>query len=97
MLKFLSSKEAEAFAREIALLILTDLSKSSAKSGKGFSAAAEKAMRKAAHQIERFASKQRLNWYQRSKAANAFLWALKEGGCSKDYADRLTEWFVHQL
>ena len=62
-----------------------------------FTAKAEKTLVKAARQLQDFKARQPLNFYTRSKLANAFLWALKDAGCPPAYADELAEWLTLRL
>ena len=40
---------------------------------------------------------ERLNVYKKGKLANAFLWKLRDSGCSQDYANQLTDWLSVRL
>jgi hypothetical protein len=95
--KMFSSRDAEAFARELAAFILDDLGQAVGKPDPKFRLKAEKALNRAARRIDQFKATTRLNWFQRSRASNAFLWTLKERECPKEYADELTEWFVMRV
>ena len=91
------SREAQAFARELAGFILDELGDAAQAPGPKFKGKAERALKKAARRIDEFKSRHRLNWFQRSRAGNAFLWALKDRGCHEAYANELAEWFVLQV
>lgn len=95
--KMFSSRDAQAFGRELAAFILDELGQALAKSDPKFKVKAEKALTRAARRIDQFKTTNKLNWFQRSRAANAFLWALKDRQCPPAYADELTEWFVARL
>ncbi len=95
--KMFSSRDAEAFARELAAFILDDLGQAVAKPGPKFRDKAAKALERAARRVDQFKATHRLNWFQRSRAANAFLWALKDRQCPEAYANELTEWFVMRV
>jgi len=91
------SKEAEAFGRDVAKFIISELAgRMNAHDGK-FASKAEKTMVKAARRLQDFKAAHPLNFYTRSKLANAFLWALKDAGCPDAYADELTEWLTLRL
>lgn len=92
--KLISSKEAQDFARELAGSILDELGAAIQEPEKKFSAKAERALKKAERRITDYKAGHRVNWFQRSRAANVFLWTLKERQCPEPYARTLTEWFV---
>lgn len=92
-----NSSEAEAMAHELATLILGHLSAASRQSGKKFHAKADKILVRVEKRIAQYKTSHSINWYQRSRASNNFLWTLKDGGCSDDYANELTRWFVLRL
>jgi hypothetical protein len=81
----------------MATLVLSELSASVHKRDAKFAARAEKVLIRVDRQVQEFRSRQRLNFYKRSKAANTFLWALKDGGCPPEYASELTEWLALRL
>lgn len=91
------SSQAQAFARELAAFIVAELAGRLDTRDAKFSAKAEKTLAKAARRLQDFKARQRLNFYTRSKLANAFLWALKDAGCPPAYADELTEWLTLRL
>jgi len=95
--RLFSSHDAEAFARELAGAILDDLGQAAGKTDPKFRAKADKALARAAGRIAQFKAVHKVNWLQRSRAANAFLWALKDRQCPSAYADELTEWFVLRI
>jgi hypothetical protein len=66
-------------------------------SDKKFTARTESAMKQMARRIDEFKLRQALNVYKRAKLANAFKWALRDGGYNAEYIDRLTEWLVARL
>lgn len=97
MLKFLRSAEAEAFAKSLAGEIAKQLDLAAAQGSRKFETRAAKSLGQSERKIVEFKSRLSLNWVQRSRTANAFLWTLKETGCPDEYARQLTEWFVMQL
>jgi hypothetical protein len=92
--QWFNSRDAQAFARELAAFLLDDLGHAVAKPGPKFREKAGKSLARAERRIEQFRATNRLNWFQRSRAANAFLWTLKDRQCPPAYADELTEWFT---
>ena len=54
-------------------------------------------MVRAARKVDAFKKAEPLNFYKKSKLANAFLWGLKDAGCPHDYADDLTRWLTVRL
>ncbi|MBE7367423.1 hypothetical protein [Ramlibacter pallidus] len=89
--------EAEAFGRELAAFMVQEhrgeLDALNVKQTKR----ATKVMVKATRKIQEFRATHRLNVYQKSKLANAFLWQLKDGGWPPEYAEQVTEWLTLQL
>jgi len=92
-----NSREAEAFARELAELILLELKGQMHARDAKFAAKAEKTLAKAARRLQDFKSRRKLNFYTKSRLANSFLWALKDAQCPSAYADELTEWLTLRL
>lgn len=92
-----NTTDAQAIARELATLILSHLSEASRHSDNKYQGKAGKVLVRAEHRIVDYKKTHTVNWYQRSRAANAFLWTLKDGGCPEDYANELTQWFVLRL
>jgi hypothetical protein len=91
------SAQAQDFARELAAFMVAELAgKRDARDAK-FSAKAEKTLAKAARRLQDFKARHPLNFYTRSKLANAFLWALKDAGLPPAYADELAEWLTLRL
>jgi len=97
MLQYFNTRNSDRFARELAQELMTELGASIGKKDAKFTAKAEKALVRADGKVRSFKAKERLNFYKRSKLANAFLWALKDGGCPPDYASELTEWLTLRL
>ena len=97
MLTWFDTRESDRFARELAQELLADLGVSAERKEAKFTAKAEKALIKADGKVRGFTSRERMNFYKRSKLANSFLWALRDGGCPKDYANELTEWLTLRL
>lgn len=92
--KAFSSGETQAFARRVAEQILHDLDGARQHTDRQFKVRADKALARAERDIRTFKAQHRVNWFQRARAANAFLWTLRDGGCPPDYADELARWFV---
>ena len=90
---------AEAFGRELASYFLEELRGENLESLRGKAKTrAEKVMTRANNRILDFhAKKGRLNFLQKSKLANTFLWALKDGGLPDAYANQLTDWLTPRL
>ena len=98
LFRWFDSSEAEAFARELAAFMVEDLRGENLDSLQGKSRKrAERTMLKAGRRIQDFRAKRRLNFYTKSKAANAFLWQLKEAGWPPAYATQMTEWLTLRL
>jgi hypothetical protein len=96
-IRWLETAPSRQFAAELAAFILKDLnSRQAGKEGK-FMQKAQKVLVKSAIRVQAFKAQHPLNFYQRSRLANAFLWALKDGGCPTEYADELTEWLTLRL
>jgi hypothetical protein len=96
ILKWFDTAEAVHFAQELAAFMLSELAVSARKRDAKFAAKAEKVIVRSAHRVQQFqlGLGRPLNFYQKSKLANAFLWALKDGGCPPDYAQELTDWLM---
>lgn len=92
-----SSSASVRFGNELAGFVLAELSGSAGKHETKFSAKAEKALIRADQRVRDFKARERLNVYKKAKLANAFLWTLKDRGCSEEYAGQLTEWLSHRL
>ncbi len=95
--KWFMTSDTKDFARELAQLFLTELKGASAKRDAKFKVRAEKVMVAAARRLQDFKQTHSLNFFTKSRLANAFLWALKDGGCPPEYADELTEWLTLRL
>ena len=93
----LASKDADAFAKQLAAELVAQLGDASERGSRKFQARAGKALAQAERRISAFKTEHKLNWMQRSKCSNTFLWALKDAGCPESYAQELTQWFVTQL
>ncbi len=76
---------------------MKELSRSVHNRDKKFVDKAAKVMVKAARKVDEFKKGAALNFYKKSKLANAFLWGLKEAECPHDYADELTRWLTVRL
>jgi hypothetical protein len=97
MFDWFSTSRSEAFARELAGQFLQDLKTSAGKTEAKFSARAEKILGRLDARVRAFAAAEKMNVYKRAKLANTFLWTLKDGGCSEDYAQKATEWLTFRL
>jgi hypothetical protein len=73
------------------------LSGSATRNDAKFTAKAEKALVRADQRVQDFKARERLNVYKKAKLANAFLWTLKDRGCSQEYANSLTDWLSVRL
>jgi hypothetical protein len=96
MLKWFDARPSVAFGQELARELLDALGAAGTRDAK-FAAKAEKALIRADGKVRDFRRTQPMNVYKRSRLANAFLWALKDGGCPDDYARELTEWLTYRL
>lgn len=97
MFKWFSSVESERFGKELAGFVLSELAASVGKHEAKFTAKAEKALVRADQRVRDYKARERINFYKKAKLANAFLWTLKDGGCSPEYANQLTEWLSLRL
>jgi len=97
VLKWLDATASEDFGKELAAFIMEDLSGSVDKRDAKFTAKAEKVLNKAARKVDDFKKREPLNFYKKSKLANAFLWSLKDKGCPHDYTNELTRWLAVRL
>lgn len=77
--------------------MVRDLGDAARKREPKFRRKAERVLQEAESQISQFVAGNRLNWYQRSRAANEFLWVLKDHQCDHDYAQELTQWLMLRL
>lgn len=97
MFNWFDVRPSVRFGQELAQELLTSLSAMTGKRDAKFAAKAEKALIKADRRVHDFCRKERMNFYKRSRLANAFLWTLKDGGCPEQYATELTGWLTHRL
>jgi hypothetical protein len=97
MLSWFSSSESVRFGKDLANFVLAELSGSATKNDAKFTAKAEKALVRADQRVQDFKARERLNVYKKAKLANAFLWTLKDRGCSQEYANSLTDWLSVRL
>ncbi|MBG9388903.1 hypothetical protein [Caenimonas aquaedulcis] len=97
MFKWFATAEAERFGKELAQFILAELSGSARKREAKFAVRAEKILIRADLRVREFRAREPLNFYKKSKLANAFLWALKDGGCDEAYLTELTDWLTIRL
>ncbi|HTH78278.1 MAG TPA: hypothetical protein VL180_05845 [Burkholderiales bacterium] len=97
MFNWFSSGESQRFGKELAMFILAELSGSADRRADKFTAKAEKVLVNADKRVRDFKTQERMNFYKKAKLANAFLWTLKDNGCSEDYANKLTDWLSVRL
>lgn len=97
MFNWFSSSESVRFGKELAGFVLGELAGISAKGDTKFTAKAEKLLVRADQRVQEFRARERLNVYKKAKLANAFLWALRDAGCSPEYANQLTDWLSVRL
>jgi hypothetical protein len=97
MLNWFSSAESQRFGQELATFVLSELSGSADRRADKFTAKAEKVLAVADQRLRDFKSRERLNVFKKAKLANAFLWTLRDNGCSAEYADKLTDWLSVRL
>ena len=81
----------------LALTIFVELSGAAAISDAKYRAKVEKVLGKSQRQVEQFKTTHRLNFYKKSRMANAFLWVLKDEGCPNEFAAELTDWLTLRL
>ena len=92
MFKWFSSTESVRFGNELAAFVLSELAASNVKNDAKFAARAERALMRADQRLQEFKARERLNFFKKAKLANAFLWTLRDNGCSDEYANKLTDW-----
>lgn len=97
MFSWFSTTEAERFGKDLAAFLLGELGNAATKGDAKFTGKAQKVLARAEEQIRQLKTRERLNFYKRAKLANAFLWALKDGGSSPEYANQLTDWLSVRL
>jgi hypothetical protein len=97
MFSAFSAAEANRFGKELAGFLLSEMAAAPSQSDAKFAAKVEKLLLRADQRVAEFKKAQSLNFYQRARLANTFLWTLKEGGCSDEYADKLTSWLSMRL
>ncbi|MBC5782777.1 hypothetical protein H8N03_07450 [Ramlibacter sp. USB13] len=97
MFSWFSTAESVRFGQELATFVLSELSASAAKNDAKFTAKAEKALLRADERLQQFKVRERMNVFKKAKLANAFLWTLKDSGCSEEYASSLTDWLSVRL
>ena len=97
MFGWFAAGASKRFGKELATLLMADIASASAQSDRKFSAKAERALVKAARRVDEFRRSERLNGYKKAQLANAFLWTLKDGGCSPEYTRQLTDWLTERL
>jgi hypothetical protein len=97
LLRWFDTREATAFGGELARFILTQLGGRLEARDEKFKTKAAKTLVQAGRRLDEFKSSHALNFYTKGRLANAFLWALKDGGCPAAYADELTGWLTRSL
>jgi hypothetical protein len=97
ILKWFAAADVERFGKELAQFILSELEGSMHKRDAKFAARAGKTLNRAAARLQEFEARETMNFYKKSKLANAFLWALKDAGCPDEYANELTDWLTVRL
>ena len=97
MLKWLDARAATQFGQELAQDLLSTLAGSMSARDAKFAVKAEKALIRADRRVREFKDRERLNFYKKAKLANAFLWTLKDSGCTEAYANELTDWLSVRL
>jgi hypothetical protein len=97
MFKWFSSTESVRFGGELATFVLAELAAANVKQQAKFAAKAEKALLRADQRLQEFKAREGLNVYKKAKLANAFLWMLRDKGCSPDYAKQLTDWLSTRM
>jgi hypothetical protein len=97
VLKWFTAADSERFGKELAQFILSELDGSLLKRDAKFAARAGKTLNRAAAKVQEFEARETMNFYKKSKLANAFLWALKDAGCPEEYANELTDWLTVRL
>jgi hypothetical protein len=98
MFKWFDSSPAEAFARELAAFMVAELrgTRLDSLDNKGRKKA-ERAMERGARKVQDFRAAHKMNFYKKSKLANAFLWSLKDAGWPEAYANQMTDWLTLRL
>lgn len=97
MFSWFSTSESVRFGQELATFVLAELSGLAGKADAKFTAKAEKALVRADQRVREFKARERMNVYKKAKLANAFLWTLRDKGCSQEYANQLTDWLSVRL
>ena len=97
MFSWFSTSASVRFGQDLAIDLLTELSGSTGKADAKFTAKAEKALVRADQRVQEFKARERMNVYKKAKLANAFLWKLKDSGCTPEYANQLTDWLSVRL
>ena len=89
--------EAQAFGKELAGFMVTQLKGNLKPMDARGKKHAEKTMAVADRKVQDFRSKHRLNAYKKAKLANTFLWSLKEAGWPPEVANQMTDWLTMRL
>ena len=98
MFKWFDTSPAEAFARELSAFMVAELrgTRLDSLDNKGRKKA-ERAMERGARKVQDFRTGHKMNFYKKSKLANAFLWSLKDAGWPESYANQMTDWLTLRL
>lgn len=98
MFDWFKTQASVDFGQELARELLQTLGGASERARDAkFATKVEKALVRADRKVREFRSRERMNVLKKSKLANSFLWALRDGGCSPEYARELTEWLTYRL
>ena len=97
MFSWFSTSTSVRFGQELATDLMSELAGSSGKADAKFTAKAEKALVRADQRVQEFKTRERMNVYKKAKLANAFLWKLRDSGCTTEYANQLTDWLSVRL
>lgn len=97
MLEKIFASQQQDFARSLAADLLAEIGDAARQRDAKFRKKSDQALARADRRIAEHVAGRRLNWWQRARAGNAFLWALRDAGCPDAYASELAEWFVMRL
>lgn len=97
MFSWFSSAEAQRFGKELAQFLLSELVGALDKHEAKFAGKVEKSLMRADERVAAFKRQHKLNMFQRARLANTFLWTLRDGGASQEYAEKLTDWLSVRL
>jgi hypothetical protein len=94
---WLDASEGEAFAKGLANKLSEDMAGAASASDAKYRSKLDKALTRLQRQVEQFKATHRLNFYKKSRMANAFLWTLKDKGYPPEVAAELTDWLTLRL